>query len=70
MHIFQDDTPKPTGSNVLKEVDLLIVPNSQCGPDNSDLTSRMLCAKGIGGKDACEADSGGSIVTLDVSISL
>ena len=53
------DTPLPTGSDALKEVDLLIVPKSQCGPDNDDVTPRMLCAKGRAGKDACDSDSGG-----------
>lgn len=56
------DTPLPTGSDALKEVDLLIVPQSQCGPDNDDVTPRMLCAKGKAGKDACDSDSGGPLL--------
>lgn len=58
------NSPQPAGSDALKEIDLLIVPQSQCGPDNDDVTPRMLCAKGKGGKDACDSDSGGYTINI------
>ncbi|XP_017150016.1 trypsin delta [Drosophila miranda] len=51
-------------SNVLQEVEVNVVENSQCKSAYSImLTSRMLCA-GVtgGGKDACQGDSGGPLI--------
>lgn len=53
-----------TISDVLQEVTVNVVENSQCKKAYSImLTSRMLCA-GVpgGGKDACQGDSGGPLI--------
>ncbi|XP_016947712.1 trypsin delta [Drosophila biarmipes] len=53
-----------TISDVLQEVSVNVVENTQCKSSYSImLTSRMLCA-GVtgGGKDACQGDSGGPLV--------
>jgi trypsin len=48
-------------SNVLREVDVNIVSNSQCEQAVGGITSRMICAGGIRGKDSCQGDSGGPL---------
>ncbi|XP_016994516.2 trypsin delta [Drosophila takahashii] len=53
-----------TISDVLQEVEVNVVENSECKSAYSImLTSRMLCA-GVtgGGKDACQGDSGGPLI--------
>ena len=55
-------------SSKLREVDVKVLTNSQCGSDYSYppswITGRMLCANVAGGgKDACQGDSGGPLVT-------
>ena len=55
-------------SSKLREVDVKVLTNSQCGADYSYpsawITERMLCANVAGGgKDACQGDSGGPLVT-------
>jgi len=55
--------------NVLHEVTVNTMSNSQCRGSStdyssSDITDRMLCA-GAGGKDACQGDSGGPLVTKE-----
>jgi len=74
---FTGDTAYVTGwgtlasggstSNVLREVDVEVISNSQCkNAYGSSISARMLCAitaGGQGGKDACQGDSGGPLVS-------
>ncbi|TDG99499.1 hypothetical protein EPR50_G00195220 [Perca flavescens] len=57
-------TDNGTVANILQEVMVPIVGNNQCRCTYSDLTGNMMCA-GVpaGGKDSCQADSGGPMVT-------
>lgn len=55
-------------SDVLLEVDVDIVSNSQCNRaienatgQNGGITNRMICAGGVRGEDACQGDSGGPL---------
>ena len=52
-----------SGSDVLLEVDVDIVSNSQCNNavPGGGITNRMICAGGIRGEDACQGDSGGPL---------
>lgn len=57
-----------TGSNILREVDVVVLSNSDCknnyGYSSNRITSQMLCANVQGGgKDSCQGDSGGPLVT-------
>merc|ERR1712218_422738 len=52
-------------SNVLLEVDVKVISNSECNAAYGGITSNMLCAadaSGNGGSDACQGDSGGPLV--------
>ena len=64
-----DTSSGGTGSNVLRQVDVPLVSNTTCnGPSsyNGDITGNMICAGyAAGGKDACQNDSGGPLVTSD-----
>jgi len=58
------------GSNTLREVDVKVLTNNECknnlGYFTEEITDQMLCAGeagGNGGKDACQDDSGGPLVT-------
>merc|ERR1712032_855539 len=49
-------------SNVLLEVDVQVISNSECNAAYGGITDNMLCAQdasGNGGSDACQGDSGG-----------
>ena len=55
-------------SSKLREVDVKVLTNTQCGENysypSSWITARMVCANVAGGgKDACQGDSGGPLVT-------
>jgi secreted trypsin-like serine protease len=53
-------------SNVLLEVDVKVISNSECNAAYGGITSNMLCAadaSGNGGSDACQGDSGGPLVS-------
>merc|ERR1712192_248299 len=52
-------------SNVLLEVDVKVISNSECNNAYGGITNNMLCAadaSGNGGSDACQGDSGGPLV--------
>lgn len=52
-------------SNVLLEVDVKVISNSECNGAYGGITNNMLCAadaSGNGGSDACQGDSGGPLV--------
>jgi len=51
------------GSDVLREVDVPIISNSQCNQQyGGDITNSMICAYVTGGgKDSCQGDSGGPL---------
>merc|ERR1719351_417846 len=52
-------------SNVLPEVDVKVISNSECNGAYGGITNNMLCAadaSGNGGSDACQGDSGGPLV--------
>ncbi|XP_068444384.1 serine protease 27-like [Clinocottus analis] len=57
------------GADVLQEVDVPIVGNNECRCTYPELTKYMICA-GFkrGGKDACQRDSGGPLVTKQGSV--
>jgi len=53
-------------SNVLLEVDVKVISNSECNNAYGGITNNMLCAadaSGNGGSDACQGDSGGPLVS-------
>jgi len=53
-------------SNVLLEVDVKVISNSECNAAYGGITDNMLCAadaSGNGGSDACQGDSGGPLVS-------
>jgi len=55
--------------NVLHEVTIQTMTNSQCGGrttvySSSQITDRMICAS-ASGKDSCQGDSGGPLVAVD-----
>merc|ERR1712233_276310 len=53
-------------SNVLLEVDVQVISNSECNAAYGGITDNMLCAadaSGNGGSDACQGDSGGPLVS-------
>lgn len=53
-------------SNVLLEVDVQVISNSECNAAYGGITDNMLCAQdasGNGGSDACQGDSGGPLVS-------
>jgi len=53
-------------SNVLLEVDVQVISNSECNNAYGGITDNMLCAadaSGNGGSDACQGDSGGPLVS-------
>merc|ERR1712126_739144 len=53
-------------SNVLLEVDVQVISNSECNGAYGGITDNMLCAadaSGNGGSDACQGDSGGPLVS-------
>lgn len=54
------------GSNILLEVDVDYVPFDTCNEKYSkagkELSRRMICAGGVGSKDACQGDSGGPLI--------
>merc|ERR1719347_2286651 len=53
-------------SNVLLEVDVQVISNSECNAAYGGITHNMLCAadaSGNGGSDACQGDSGGPLVS-------
>jgi len=53
-------------SNVLLEVDVQVISNSECNAAYGGITDNMLCAadaSGDGGSDACQGDSGGPLVS-------
>merc|ERR1712183_366659 len=53
-------------SNVLLEVDVQAISNSDCNAPYGGITDNMLCAQdasGNGGSDACQGDSGGPLVS-------
>jgi len=50
-------------SDVLRQVSLPVVTNTQCNNVYGSITARMVCAGfSQGGKDACQGDSGGPLV--------
>ncbi|XP_076121815.1 polyserase-2-like [Alosa pseudoharengus] len=59
----QQGVPLPS-PQTLQEVEVLVVGNKQCSCSYGELTDNMICA-GVpaGGKDACQADSGGPLVS-------
>merc|ERR1719447_2385570 len=53
-------------SNVLLEVDVQVISNSECNGAYGGITHNMICAQdasGNGGSDACQGDSGGPLVS-------
>lgn len=64
---YGDTTDGGTGSPTLLEVDLPLVTNTTCNNAyGSGITARMICAGyAAGGKDSCQNDSGGPLVTKD-----
>merc|ERR1712183_1216003 len=53
-------------SNLLLEVDVQVISNSECNAAYGGITDNMLCAQdasGNGGSDACQGDSGGPLVS-------
>ncbi len=60
-------------SETLQKVSVPILSNEQCVDSNyaeSQITDRMMCAGGAGGKDSCQGDSGGKfILFFEVSFS-
>merc|ERR1712088_119919 len=56
-------------SNVLLEVDVQVISNSECNNAYGGITDNMLCAadaSGNGGSDACQGDSGGPLVSCGI----
>uniref|UniRef100_A0A336L9X9 CSON006991 protein n=1 Tax=Culicoides sonorensis TaxID=179676 RepID=A0A336L9X9_CULSO len=58
-------TENDTISPILQEVDLTIVDNEACSNFYSNITieDSQMCAKGEVGKDTCDGDSGGALMT-------
>jgi len=57
-----------SATNFLRSVGVNVVPRDQCRKmySNDEITDRMLCAgTRSGGKDACQGDSGGALVTKE-----
>lgn len=56
-------------SNTLLEADVGYIPQSTCqdlyDPLSLTISNRMICAGGIGSKDACQGDSGGPLIYKD-----
>jgi uncharacterized repeat protein (TIGR01451 family) len=52
--------------DILQEVEVPIISNTDCGQKISGITANMLCAGyDAGGKDSCQGDSGGPLVVRD-----
>lgn len=49
-------------SQVLRQVDVPLLPTTTCRKMLKKLDASMLCAGGVKGKDACQGDSGGPLI--------
>lgn len=64
--------PVPHFPNILQEAEIPVLSNTKCEENVVGLTERMLCAGDMtgfenGGKDACQADSGGPLTVQENS---
>lgn len=62
----QEPPEDQTYPDILQVVQIPIVANDVCAEANQDLTEKQLCAgEEAGGKDTCQADSGGPMIVTD-----